>query len=282
MTTLYATDLDGTLLGPDARLSQPTTDMLRQLISGGTLVTFITARTPATIMPILRPAGMQLPGVAMTGATIFNPATDTYECVHYFRPEDVRAINRALASTGLNAFAITLPKGSNRLELYHPGKMLTPIERQYVLDRLTTPYKHFTLAQWQPVESHTSTVLYFAMGGPENIQQAADAINSSTHAFASPYPDTYHPGVALLEVFPRGVSKANGLMLLKERLGADRVVAFGDNLNDLPMMQVADVAVAVDNAHPSVKEAADLVIGANTSDAVPRFIFQDLQQNHNL
>ncbi len=52
-------------------------------------------------------------------------------------------------------------------------------------------------------------------------------------------------------------------------------MAFGDNINDLPMMREADLAVAVSNALPEVKDAADIVIGANTDDAVARFILYD-------
>lgn len=62
---------------------------------------------------------------------------------------------------------------------------------------------------------------------------------------------------------------------MKEKTGADRVVAFGDNLNDIPMLQAADVAVAVENALPEVKEIADIVIGPNTDDAVAEFISGD-------
>ncbi len=63
---------------------------------------------------------------------------------------------------------------------------------------------------------------------------------------------------------------------MKEKTGADRVVAFGDNLNDIPMLQAADVAVAVENARlPEVKEIADIVIGPNTDDAVAEFISGD-------
>ena len=41
------------------------------------------------------------------------------------------------------------------------------------------------------------------------------------------------------------------------------------------MMEVADVAVAVENALPEVKEAADIVIGPNTADSVAKFISSD-------
>lgn len=59
------------------------------------------------------------------------------------------------------------------------------------------------------------------------------------------------------------------------RTGARRIVVFGDNLNDLPMMRVADVAVAVGNALPAVKEEASIVTGPNTADSVARFIIDD-------
>jgi hydroxymethylpyrimidine pyrophosphatase-like HAD family hydrolase len=61
-------------------------------------------------------------------------------------------------------------------------------------------------------------------------------------------------------------------------MGVERVVVFGDNLNDLSMFEVADLAVAVDNALPEVKAAADVVIGANTTDAVARFIAEDFSR----
>ena len=43
-----------------------------------------------------------------------------------------------------------------------------------------------------------------------------------------------------------------------------------DNLNDISMFEIADTAIAVDNALPAAKEAADAVIGLNTTDAVAR------------
>lgn len=79
----------------------------------------------------------------------------------------------------------------------------------------------------------------------------------------------------ILEVYGVGVSKANAISHLMESTGAERLVAFGDNLNDLPMLDIADVAVAVANAHPRVKESADIVIGPNFDDSVARFILHD-------
>lgn len=64
------------------------------------------------------------------------------------------------------------------------------------------------------------------------------------------------------------MSKASAVKALKAQLGAEYLVVYGDNLNDLPMMAVADESVAVANALPEVKAAASRIIGPNTDDAV--------------
>lgn len=53
MSTLFVSDLDGTLLQPDARLSEETVALLNSNIDRGALFTVATARTPATVAPIL-------------------------------------------------------------------------------------------------------------------------------------------------------------------------------------------------------------------------------------
>jgi hypothetical protein len=67
---------------------------------------------------------------------------------------------------------------------------------------------------------------------------------------------------------------------MKERYGFDRLVAFGDSVNDLSMFRVADEAYAVANAIGEVKAAATAVIGSNEEDAVARFLQEALRAPH--
>ncbi len=281
MKTLYASDLDGTLLAPNARLSDETASILRSLIGRGALITFVTARTPATIEPILSAAHPRLPGVAMTGATIWNPSRRAYDYVAYHTSADAMLILGICRRHGITPFVYTLPRGSNGLAVYHEAARLTPLEQSFVDDRTLNDLKHFYLHDPLPTGCREDIVLFFAMGDPERIRHAAGEISARTDCYASWYPDTYNPGVSLLEVFTAGVSKAHGIEMLRSLTGADRVVAFGDNLNDIPMLRAADVAVAVENAHPQVKEVADIVIGPNSDSSVARFIEQDYQSLRN-
>ena len=61
-------------------------------------------------------------------------------------------------------------------------------------------------------------------------------------------------------------------------MGYEKIVAFGDNYNDLGMFEAADVSVAVGNACDEVKNAADIVIEKNTEDGVAKFLLQCVEK----
>lgn len=73
-----------------------------------------------------------------------------------------------------------------------------------------------------------------------------------------------------IEVMNRGVNKADAIAGLLERLGMERedVIACGDGLNDLSMIRYAGLGVAMGNAQPAVKEAADVVTFTNDEDGL--------------
>ena len=72
----------------------------------------------------------------------------------------------------------------------------------------------------------------------------------------------------------KGVTKKTGLQTLRAALDLDPqdMVAFGDDLADVEMLRAAGLGVAMGNAVPEVKAAADMVIGRNDSDAIADFL----------
>jgi Cof subfamily protein (haloacid dehalogenase superfamily) len=77
-----------------------------------------------------------------------------------------------------------------------------------------------------------------------------------------------------LEITDRRATKGQALKTLAEAAGIRReeIVAFGDSSNDLDMIEFAGLGVAVANARPEVRRAADLVTAANTEDGVAKVI----------
>ena len=77
-----------------------------------------------------------------------------------------------------------------------------------------------------------------------------------------------------LELAHPDVSKGSGLQFVADRLGfgPHDVVAFGDGENDLELVDWADYAVAVENAHPAVKARADFVCPSAEEEGVAQVI----------
>lgn len=87
-------------------------------------------------------------------------------------------------------------------------------------------------------------------------------------------------GFGAIDLVVRGVNKGSALKWVGQELGiaADEMIAFGDNSNDLEMLQFVGEGVAMDNAVPQVKAAADTIIGHNNDGAVLTYIEVKLDQ----
>ncbi|MCM1037347.1 MAG: HAD hydrolase family protein [Bacteroides sp.] len=274
MKTLYVTDLDGTLLGADAVVSPATSRLLTELTEAGALISVATARTPATVEPLLRDTLTGSDLVVMTGAALWNRLSRRYDDLRLLAAGDVSTVVDTMTTHSLHLFAYDVrPDGF--IEVYHPAPSLTEAEERFVALRRNLQLKHFNLGAPLPEADYASTVLFFGMGPYERITALAEALRRTTGCYVSYYKDIYLDDVWLIEIFAGGVSKAEGIARLRRLTGAERVVTFGDNLNDIPMLRAADLGVAVGNALPETKAAASVVIGPNTADAVARFIADD-------
>lgn len=289
--TLYVSDMDGTLLGTDSQVSATSAAILAELSRHGAMVTVATARTPATVVPLLRDCRLHVPAIVMTGAALWNRGEEprsgealtgddkedrcgSFVDAQYIGEDDYAVLDEVFAAAHVSPFRYIKSAHAETLTVYHTREM-NAAERAFYEPRARLTLKHFELDCMPEPDERRRCMLCFAMGDYDTIERVARAVSERTRCALSFYPDTYDRSIALLEIFAPGVSKAAALRRLKADTGARRVVVFGDNLNDLPMMRCADVSVAVANALPEVKAAADIVIGANSDDSVARYIAED-------
>lgn len=82
-----------------------------------------------------------------------------------------------------------------------------------------------------------------------------------------------------VEIMNKGVNKGEALKYLLKYLGIDKeeVIAFGDNYNDLPMLELAGMGVVMGNADEKVKEKGNYVTSKNTESGVARAIYKLLE-----
>lgn len=275
--TLYVSDLDGTLLGADSLVSARSASMLGDAINRGALFTVATARTPATVSRLLSAVPMSVPAIVMTGAALWDSATGEYSHPRFMSEDAALEIADIYRHVGLPSFAYAL--GDGRIEIFHTGE-LSALEREFVASRADTPFKTFHLDEKRlPSELAGRVLLYYAMQPNALAERAYGLVKDMNGINPIFYHDIFGPQTAILEVFSAGSSKAAAARELASERGADRIVAFGDNLNDLPLMRAADISVAVENAVDEVKAEADIVIGPNTADSVASFILEDMERD---
>lgn len=103
----------------------------------------------------------------------------------------------------------------------------------------------------------------------ETVRQAEEWVNQ-----VIPYATAVTTGFKSIDIILSSVNKRNGLEHLCEQYGirAEEVLSFGDNINDLEMLEWSGKAIATENARPEVKEIADCIIGHHNDQAVMAYL----------
>ncbi|MCI9193063.1 MAG: HAD family hydrolase [Acutalibacter muris] len=272
--TLYVSDLDGTLLDRRHRIPAHTADALNALISKGMLFTFATARSWHSAHVVTEGLSPGLPWIVHNGAMLCDGRTGERTDQMYFTHSQRREILSRSEALGLWPLSYGILEGEEKVFYLedinrHPGmeyyidhrrgdKRLSPVKDKEALLQGETYYFTFIhdrealLPLWADVRDLPWVNLVF--------QQEL-------------YQKEYW-----LEITSQEATKARAALRLKERLGCDRLVAFGDAMNDLPLFGVADESYAVENALPEVKEAATGVIGTNEQGGVARFLMERFER----
>lgn len=271
MKKLFITDLDGTFLNRESKISDTSAKIISNLSQQGALITVATARTPATVERLLQNTLTTPPAIVMTGASFWNRQESLFIEPRFIDSDAAEKIVTVCRDHGVNPFIYSIKD----LRMVHTRFFGTPnpAEQNFINQRNNLSLKKVMIfPDYDQLLITHDTILIFALGSTERIKHLATTLKAEGTYSISAYPDNLNPEISYIEIFAPGVDKASAVKKLKEQLGADHLTVFGDNLNDLSMMALADVAVAVENALTQVKDTADIVIGNHNSDAVARYI----------
>ena len=273
--TLYVSDMDGTLLNSQSVLSGYTVSHLNTLINDkGILFTVATARTPATVVPLMQDVKSRTPYVVMTGAALWHADEERFSDVRVLDENVLGDILEVFDAHHVNPFLYR--RHGNQIVVYHT-KAATKEELDFITPRVKTKRKRLVLVDRLDANDDDEALLVFSLGKYEVMNSVNNAIRERRLP-CSPacYYDIATPDNGILDIYGPNTTKALAIKSLASSVGADRIVVFGDNRNDIPMMEMADYSVAVSNAYDEVKAVADEVIGSNDDDSVVRWIEKDI------
>jgi Cof subfamily protein (haloacid dehalogenase superfamily) len=253
---LVAIDLDGTLLRSDGTVSARSREALAGARARGMTIVFVTARHPGSTAAIASEAGVGGFAICSNGATVFD--LDSGSVVRE------RTLESEAATRLVEALRERIPG------------VLFAVERRNEI--VSEP--DFRAWDVEPPEDARFADALELVANPvtrlivRHADYELEVLAALVRELAGDSATVVVPGEWTVELSAVGVSKAAALAELCDELGltAADVVAFGDFLNDLPMLAWAGHAVAVANAHPDVIDEADEVTASNDEDGVAQVL----------
>ncbi|HWT74675.1 MAG TPA: HAD family hydrolase [Mobilitalea sp.] len=269
MKTLYISDLDGTLLQPDVTLSVNTITILNELIDRGVLFSVATARSIASVRHILKDVKISVPIILMNGVCVYDLSKDEYIKIETFPQKSIDALIEVIESNRLKGFVYTIKNGV--MSTYYED-LNSKALYDFYKERVDLYQKKFTQVDRFSSLSKEPIIYFSLMDHKEALEPIHAILQTIPDLNCTFYKDNYSPDFWYLEIFNKTASKYHAVKYLRDYLGIDHIVCFGDNRNDLPLFEAGDYKIAVGNAVSELQEKADLIIGKNTDDGVAAWL----------
>ncbi|MCF3942061.1 Cof-type HAD-IIB family hydrolase [Oceanobacillus alkalisoli] len=265
---MIALDLDGTLLTDDKIISERTKQVLFRAKEEGHILVISTGRPHRASINYYHELGLDTPMVNFNGALIHHPQNRNWDALHTPMPirtahkiidacYDLRVNNilaEVLDDVYIDSFDSKLIGFFDEIE----------DEAPFVIGNLK-----------QKLEEDPTSILVYPE--EEQVQQLRSHL------------DNYHAEVIehrkwgapwnVIEIIKKGMNKAVGLHKIAHYfdIPEDRIIAFGDEDNDLEMIDYAGVGVAMGNAIDELKSIAKHVTATNEEDGIGSFLEEYLK-----
>jgi hypothetical protein len=258
-------DLDGTLMGDDLRISQRVREAIAEALAEGVTVTIATGRMFAATRSFAQELGISAPLLSYQGGWI--QALDDAE-PRYRVPLSPEVTERALQLAEQEDWHTALYAGG---AIYMRRLHYSPSFYEQLLGE-----DYRIVDAWEEALAHRAADKVLFIAEPERIPSMGERLR----AVMGKQAEIFRSHAKFIEVVPRGVDKGRGLAWLASHLGVaqEAVMGVGDQENDVPLVRWAGLGIAMGNAAPAVKEAADWIAPPLKEDgaavAIERFILK--------
>jgi len=251
---MVVSDVDGTLVEKDKKLTEATIAAVGRLLDAGIGFTVISARPRSGIMPILDALSLDVPVAAFNGGFVFT--RDGRELFHEtIHPEVARGALALAEGLAVDTWVFADDRwhastvSGTHVEHERVASNQEPIVRGEFADLADRADKITFVSDEPQVLKDLHARIDRAHGGKATVAQS----------------QTYY-----LDITALAANKGDGIGKLAEAAGVSLAdtAAIGDQANDLPMLARAGLAIAMGNAPDAVKAKAHHVSRANDEDGV--------------
>ena len=263
---LIVLDLDGTLLTDQKVISSKTKLTLNKALEAGHEVMIATGRPYRSSEAYYKELGLATPIVNFNGAFVHHPADRNWGTYH--TPIGLDVVHEVVESMHNYDFHNIVAEVLDDVYVHHHDEKLMDIFRFGDPTITTGDLRNY-------LQTDPTSILIHAPY--ERVQEIHDHL-SSVHAEVIDHRRWGAPW-HVIEIVKSGMSKAVGLDRVSKSLGIPRenIIAFGDEDNDLEMIDFAGVGVAMGNAIEPLKNIANEITLNNNEDGIAELLIDRLK-----
>ncbi len=269
---LYVSDLDGTLLDAEGRLSERSRRGLKRLLDKGLPFTVATARSVYSVRDVLAGLELPLPVIEFNGAML-SELDGNHHQVHSLPADLGSAFVDHLLQEGEAPLIATA--GREKDTLYY-NRVDNDGIRWLIENRFQDGDQRLHQVDDYGQATREQMVCITTIGREERIRELKAELGAivGKKAILRSWGSLYAPGWHWMTLHAAEARKELGLQALVENAGLQgwSVTCFGDGGNDAGMLAAAHRGIAMANAGEATAAAANLRIGPNTADSVVRFL----------
>lgn len=285
MEKIYVTDLDGTLLNAEGRLSDYSRLMLGRLIADGANISIASARNLASIRRLMGDVDIRLPVIEINGAYLSDYKSGRHFCVNDIPGDVARGICRQCQESGCIPFVAAFDGSEDHLfyeDLNNEGM------QWFLADKSEDHSERLKQRKITDEILAMNIVCFVIIGKMEVVGRLNEILleqfgsELESYFFCNPY----SPQWQWLTIHDKKAQKSTGIKELLDIKGFSypQLTVFGDSDNDKAMMAMnryGAVSIAVENAVEHIKAAASGICLSNQDDGVVRYIAEDFYNNSN-
>lgn len=269
---LLVIDIDGTLLNPQRQITPRTQAGIQAAQAAGVIVTLATGRGYHNSFQIANELGIAIPVITYDGALILHHPDRTIIHTHTLAAEIAQQAADVLVEYRIQPVIHRMNGAGEEIWTGHAEFDNPELAGYFAIFSHAQRMDHATLCTNQP--DPLRVVGFASQEALSRLAPAMDALDCAWHTIERGNYDCSE-----ITIMDKACSKARSVITLAQYLNIplSEVMAIGDNINDLEMLQEVGWGVAMGQASDLIKEAAHAVTASNAEDgvaqAIKRYIF---------
>lgn len=268
---IFISDMDGTLLDDDSFISDYSFKKLEKLIEDGANFTISTGRDFMFLKRGIKDLKLNLPVIECNGSYITDYNTGKKLVINNMINDNIKEIYEIIEQSSLPVVSRVYTQETDKV--YFSEKNMTEFTLGYYKYRSNHDPNTEIVSDIYEKTKDEKIMAIISVGRKDDMISLAQKLEVFSDKYEIFYTGGHVNDNYSVNISSKKANKGEAVKELMKLIDKDyKTICFGDNRNDIKMLQMADVSVCPKNAEEEVRKICDIIIDENSKDSVVKYM----------